>query len=169
MSTKTPPVAPPVRAMLQAMGARLRARRKALGVSAIAAAESAGISRVTWYRMEKGEPSVAGGTWASAAAVLGVTLMLGEQDADAPMRGGDGWLPARVRLEDYPQLRELAWHVHGAAELTPREALSIYERNARHLDESELEPGERALIEALDRLFAGTAADGDAEEMEHER
>src|SRR5690554_786870 len=149
MSTKTPPVAPPVRAMLQAMGARLRARRKALGVSAIAAAESAGISRVTWYRMEKGEPSVAGGTWASAAAVLGQTLALGEQDAAVAMEDRGGWLPARVRLEDYPQLRELAWHVHGAAELTPREALSIYERNARHLDESELEPGERALIEAL--------------------
>ena len=141
--------------MLKAMGTRLRARRKSLGVSAIAAAESAGISRVTWYRMEKGEPSVAGGAWASAAAVVGVALVLGEQEADAPMKGRDGWLPARVRLEDYPQLRALAWHVQGVSELTPRDALSIYERNARHLDESELEPGERALIEALRAAFPG--------------
>ena len=140
--------------MLQTMGARLRARRKAL-VSAVAAAESAGISRVTWYRMEKGEPSVAGGIWAAAASVLGVTLTLGEQDAHGPKEGREGWLPARIRLEDYPQLRELAWHVQGAAELTPREALSIYERNARHLDDSELEPREQALIEALRTAFSG--------------
>ena len=24
------------------------------------------------------------------------------------------WLPARVRLADYPQLKQLAWQVHGA-------------------------------------------------------
>lgn len=141
--------------MLQAMGAKLRARRKALGVSAIAAAESAGVSRVTWYRMEKGEPSVAGGIWASAAAVLGVVLVLDEPDSKAPMEGRDGWLPARIRMKDYPQLRELAWHVQDATELTPREALSIYERNARHLDDSELAPRERALIKALRTAFAG--------------
>src|SRR5690554_3292462 len=85
MSAKDSPLPPPARAMLQAMGARLRARRKALGVSAIAAAESAGISRVTWYRMEQGEPSVAGGIWASAAAVHGQTLALGKQDAAVAM------------------------------------------------------------------------------------
>lgn len=45
-----------------------------------------------------------------------------------------GWIPARIRLADYPQLRSLAWHVQGIDTLTPTEALDIYERNARHLD-----------------------------------
>ena len=140
--------------MLKDMGARLRARRKALGVSAIAAAESAGISRVTWYRLEKGEPSVAGGIWADAAAVLDMTLMLREHEPRALERGHEGWLPARVRLSDYPQLRALAWHVQGIDELSPREAFSIYQRNARHLEDSKLGPAERALIEALQTAFA---------------
>ena len=43
-------------ARLQDLGARIRARRKSLGVNATAAAESAGMSRVTLHRIEKGEP-----------------------------------------------------------------------------------------------------------------
>ena len=42
---------------LQELGAQIRARRKALGVSATAAAESAGMSRVTLHRIEKGAPT----------------------------------------------------------------------------------------------------------------
>jgi hypothetical protein len=45
-----------------------------------------------------------------------------------------GWIPARIHLADYPQLKQLAWQVHGTDELTPAEALSIYERNWRHVD-----------------------------------
>ena len=47
-----------------------------------------------------------------------------------------GWIPARIRLDDCPQLRELAWHVHGTPELTPREALDIYELAARGCEEA---------------------------------
>ncbi|MFZ7096648.1 helix-turn-helix transcriptional regulator [Luteimonas dalianensis] len=137
--------------MLQALGAQVRARRKALRVTATAAAESAGISRVTWYRIEKGEPSVAAGAYASAAAVLDLEWALA--DRNEPRTPGPdvaaGWLPVRIPLADYPQLRKLAWHAQGTDELTPREALSIYERNARHLDETELSTRERALIDAL--------------------
>lgn len=137
--------------MLQALGARVRTRRKALGVTATAAAESAGISRVTWYRIEKGEPSVAAGAYASAAAVLDLEWALADRnETPAPAPGvAGGWLPVRIPLAEYPQLRKLAWHVQGTEVLTPREALSIYERNARHLDEAELSPHERALIDAL--------------------
>jgi hypothetical protein len=39
--------------------------------------------------------------------------------------------------------------VHGTDELTPVEALSIYERNWRHVEEQTLEPRERDLIDAL--------------------
>jgi hypothetical protein len=39
--------------------------------------------------------------------------------------------------------------VHGTDELTPTEALGIYERNWRHLDESLLTQHEKELIEAL--------------------
>jgi hypothetical protein len=39
--------------------------------------------------------------------------------------------------------------VRGTDELTPREALGIYERNWRHLDEGLLTQCEKELIEAL--------------------
>ena len=60
-----------------------------------------------------------------------------------------GWIPARIHLADYPQLKQLAWQVHGTDELTPAEALSIYERNWRHVDVKALEPRERQLVDAL--------------------
>ncbi len=40
---------------LLTLGERLRAARKGQKVSATAAAESAGMSRVTWHRIERGE------------------------------------------------------------------------------------------------------------------
>ena len=61
----------------------------------------------------------------------------------------EGWIPARVRLAEYPALKQLAWQVQGTDFLTPREALSIYERNWRHLDEQALQDHERSLIDAL--------------------
>ncbi len=67
----------------------------------------------------------------------------------APGTNREGWIPARIHLADYPQLKQLAWQVHGTDELTPAEALSIYERNWRHVDANALEPRERQLIDAL--------------------
>lgn len=144
-----------VTAQLQALGARIRAQRKALGVSAAAAAEAAGISRVTLHRMEKGEPSVTIGAWGNVMAALGLVLQAQTRqqaaDGDAPARGHAGWIPARVRLSDYPQLQSLAWQVHGTDTLTPIEALDIYERNIRHLDVNAMSAEERALLDALRR------------------
>ena len=48
-----------------------------------------------------------------------------------------------------PQLKRLAWQVHGAETLRPAEALDIYERNWRHVDKAALQAHERALIDAL--------------------
>ena len=46
-------------AQLQALGEQVRARRKALRLSATVTAEAAGLSRVTLHRIEKGEPAKA--------------------------------------------------------------------------------------------------------------
>lgn len=156
-------------AQLQALGTQLRARRKALRVSSTAAAEAAGMSRVTLHRIEKGEPSVAGGAWAHAMAALGMTL-LARNAEDGEAAGGRAgpadlaeWIPVRVRLADYPQLKALAWQVHGTDALSPLEALGIYERNARHLDTAAMSPAEQALLQALRAgLGSGAAVVGQA-------
>jgi transcriptional regulator with XRE-family HTH domain len=139
------------KAQLHALGAQIRDRRKALRLSATVTAEAAGLSRVTLHRIEKGEPSVTMGAWCNAMAALGMGLQaqtgVQPQAVAAPDRAG--WIPARVALADYPQLRALAWQVHGTDTLTPAEALGIYERNARHLDMEAMPAHEKALLEAL--------------------
>jgi transcriptional regulator with XRE-family HTH domain len=141
---------------LQALGGQIRAQRKALGISATAAAEAAGLSRVTLHRIEKGEPAVTVGAWLNAMEALGLQLGLHRPADASPQAGFDrkGWVPARIALADYPQLRALAWQVHGTDTLTPAEALGIYERNARHLDAQALQPAERELIDALHTALA---------------
>lgn len=139
-------------AQLEALGAQIRARRKALHLSATVTAEAAGISRVTLHRIEKGEASVTMGAWCGALAALGMALQAyNVADARSPNEPLDrtGWIPARVVLADYPQLRALAWQVHGTDTLTPTEALDIYERNARHLDLQAMSADEQALLQAL--------------------
>ena len=63
--------------------------------------------------------------------------------------------PARIRLADYPQLKKLAWQLHGVAMLTPEDALGLYERNWRHVDTGALEPAESALVNALAQHLGG--------------
>ena len=151
-------------AQLQALGEQIRARRKALRVSSTAAAEAAGMSRVTLHRIEKGEPSVAGGAWANAMAALGMTLLARNTEdahtAAASPTDLTEWIPVRVRLADYPQLKALAWQVHGTDTLTPTEALGIYERNARHLDTAAMSVAEQALLQALRTGLGGGASVG---------
>ena len=53
MPAAAPPVAEAVAAKLTAIGRRIRAHRKRLGVSGTTAAEAAGMSRVTLYRIER--------------------------------------------------------------------------------------------------------------------
>ena len=121
------------------------------GLGLLVLPEAAGLSRVTLHRIEKGEPSVTMGAWCNAMAALGMGLQATPVAADTAKPAPDrtGWIPARVPLADYPQLRALAWQVHGTDTLTPAEALGIYERNARHLDMQAMSADEQALLQAL--------------------
>ena len=147
---------------LAVIGQQIRSRRKALKINATVAAEASGVSRVTLHRIERGEPSVTSGAYLNALTALGLDFGIIQPALTPPDATPQStpnpphWIPARVRLADYPQLKQLAWQVHGTDELTPAEALGIYERNARHLDAQALEPSERNLIDAL-RLALGNA------------
>ena len=164
MPAKSPPPSESSAAQLLSLGQQLRARRKALRVNSTATAEAAGMSRVTLHRIEKGEPSVAAGAWANAMAALGMTLLA--RNAEEARTAGEhaqpadltAWIPVRVRLADYPQLKALAWQVHGTDTLSPMEALGIYERNARHLDTAAMSPAEQALWQALRTGLGGGSA-----------
>lgn len=163
MPAKSPPVPSSVAEQLFALGSRIRQQRKALRVSATALAEAAGMSRVSVHRIEQGEPSVTMGAYLNVLAALGMTFSASDAATVAPPVKADdrtGWLPLRIRLGAYPQLKQLAWQVQGTDELTPREALGIYERNWRHVDELALSPDERGLIDALRQVFG--SADGSA-------
>lgn len=159
MPAISPQLADLTQAQLKRLGQQIRVQRKALRVSATAAAESAGMSRVTLHRIENGEPSVTMGAYINAIGVLGLELAvldpLKQPEVAPPADERQGWIPARVRLSDYPQLKQLAWQVHGTDELTPIEALNIYERNMRHVDIQALELRERQLIDALRTAFGG--------------
>lgn len=159
MPAPTPVIAEFVQARLKALGQQVRAHRKALRISAVNAAQAAGMSRVTLHRIENGEPSVTMGAYFNAMAALGLDFGLrlptaggAATKAQEPER--QDWIPARIRLDEYPQLKQLAWQVHGTDTLTPVEALNIYERNWRHLDLQAMPPHERQLVDAL-RLALG--------------
>lgn len=147
-----------------ALGRALRTRRKALHISMTAAAEAAGLSRVTWHRLEKGETGVAWGFVLAATAVVGLQLgwtQGGDLPEDQAMESHspEDWLPLNIRLDDYPGLRRLAWQMReGLEALTPREAWELYDRNGRHLDTDRLTPKEKALIGALHKVFDRTHA-----------
>lgn len=141
---------------LAKMGGVIRARRKTLGVNASTTAESAGISRVTLHRIEKGEPSVAMGAYLNVMAALGLSLPDAEALNAVITKNS---IPTKIKLDDYPQLRQLAWQIHGTEALTPLEARDIYERNWRHLDQNKLEDRERQLIHALQEGLGGDFPD----------
>ena len=151
MPAATPPVAPPDQERLARLGERLRAARKRQRVTTVAAAQAAGISRVTLHRIERGEPTVAIGAWVAAASALGLAFDL----PDATAAGQTSTLPKKIRLRDYPQLKKLAWQLHGVNEISPREALQLYERNWRHVDRPALSEDEAALIDTLSREIGG--------------
>ena len=156
------PAKPPITSSIAterliALGQQIRAHRKALRISATTAAEAAGMSRVTLHRIEKGEPSVTMGAYLNAMTALGLNFALvTNEEPINPAADREGWIPARIRLIDYPQLKQLAWQVQGADALSPKEACDIYERNWRHLDEQALTVSEQHLIDALQMAFGGS-------------
>lgn len=158
MPASAPPVPDAVATKLAALGQRIRDRRKALKVSAVTAAEAAGMSRVTLQRVERGEPSVTMGAYMSAATAVGLEFEVVEPRSRASGKGrapGKAPFPARIRIADYPQLKRLAWQLHGVTDVSPEAALGLYERNWRHIDVAALEPAERALVTGLVRQLGG--------------
>ena len=151
MSATGPPFAASDRKRLALLGERIRTARKRQGVTAVAAAQAAGISRVTLHRIERGEPTVAVGAWLAVATALGLTFDL----LDAKAMAGATKLPKKIRLRDFPQLKQLAWQLHGVEDIPPSVALDLYERNWRHLDRAALSASEAALIDALSRKLGG--------------
>lgn len=147
MPAQSPPLQPFAARVLDELGACIRQRRKSLRVSANTAAEAAGMSRVTLNRIERGEASVTMGAYANAMAALGVQIRIVDAPGAEPVNRVTPAAP--IRLADYPQLRQLAWHLPGTAELTPQEALGLYERNWRHIDQAAVGAHERALIDQL--------------------
>lgn len=144
------------------LGHALRTARQALGITVTAAAQAARISRVTWHRLEKGEQTVALGALSAAAGVLDLALVLVPLDAAGTPTppSPEDHLPLQIRLADYPQLRRLAWQVGDRQQvLTPREALGLYERNWRHVQQAALEPREQALLDALRQVFGAEFLD----------
>lgn len=151
MPAKAPPIPPAVATQLETLGRRIRTQRELQQVTATDAAEAAGMSRVTLHRVERGEPSVTMGAYLSAMAAVGLSLQVREPEILPAST-----LPAVVKLEDYPALKQLAWQLPGVIELSPAQALDLYERNWRHLDREGLTPHERRLIQALvDELGGG--------------
>jgi transcriptional regulator with XRE-family HTH domain len=157
MPSASPTLTPLGTDALVALGAKIKARRKALRIAAVAAAEAAGVSRVTLHRIEKGEPSVTIGAYLAACTALGLHFEVNANDQPQSATEVDhkGWIPSRVRIADYPVLQQLAWQVHGASELTPREALGIYQRNWRHVDSAKLSPHEQDLVDGLRQALEG--------------
>jgi transcriptional regulator with XRE-family HTH domain len=151
MTALAPAFVPTDQERLAHLGERLRAARKRQRVTTVAAAEAAGISRVTLHRIERGEPTVAIGAWVAAASALGLAFDLAEPNA----AGQPSKLPKKIRLRDYPQLKKLAWQLHGVDEISPRAALQLYERNWRHVDRPALSEDEAALIDTLSREIGG--------------
>lgn len=137
----SPDVSDDQQTALAVLGARLRDRRKALGVTMVACAEAAGVSRVTLHRIEQGNPSVTIGAYANVAAALGVHLVVPVLDA------AEG--PADVTVGDYPGLRGLAWQTDAGTVISETEALNLYERGWRRLDREALTDRERAFIQHL--------------------
>lgn len=142
------------------IGQLIMQHRKSFKITANAAAETAGISRVTLHRIEKGEPTVSMGAYLNVMSALDLNLHLSAKTdiGNTANAGSVGKLPVWVSLSDYPQLKELAWHVQGVDELSLVEAHSIYERNKRFLDTENLSDSEQELIELLGVAFEGVAS-----------
>lgn len=159
MPARNPALAQRTEDALAELGSELRQRRLALGVSAVTTAEAAGMSRVTLHRIEAGSPSVTIGAYANAAAALGLRLTFDEpqaqdrkpaRDVTAHQAGGK-----TVRVGDFPQLHAIAWQLRAETELSGLEALQLYERNWRHVDQAAMTDAERALVQQLADTHSG--------------
>ena len=134
---------------LQAIGKRIRGRRRQLGISAMATAAAAGMSRVTLHRIETGAASVTLGALMNVLDALDLSLGQLEDAEDDGAQAATTTRTETIELAAYPLLQKLAWHVQGTGTLSPAEAAGLYARQRRRLDLEPLQPNERQLIAAL--------------------
>lgn len=154
MPAKSPSLTPKPKQLLQDLGQKLRDSRKQLGISAISTAEASGISRVTLYRIEKGEESVAMGAYISVIFALGLELELrSAMKSNHQQKSGSQKLPTTIRIASYKQLKRLAWQLKDTQEITPKEALDLYEKNWRHVDHKKMDKKEHQFLEKLLAAF----------------
>lgn len=96
MKKKSEPLLPTLVRRLSALGERLRLARMRRKFSAETVAKRAGISRMTLYRAESGDPVVALGTYARVLAVL-------QLDADLDTLALDDALGRRLQDLGIPE------------------------------------------------------------------
>jgi hypothetical protein len=150
MPAKSPPLLPHLDKKLAELGHAILAQRQQLRISSVVTAESAGVSRMTLNRIEKGSPSVTLGAYLSVVSVLGLSIEITDSNAKLKInKKAEFKLPKKIRLANYPQLKKLAWQLKNTVEVSPQEALSLYERNWRHIDLKKIDKKERELIQAL--------------------
>ena len=112
------------------------------------------MSRVTLYRIERGEVSVAIGAYLSVIDALGLKLELTDPLAPKSDPGPHSHkLSQKVRIYDYPQLKKLAWQLKDTVKISPKEALELYERNWRHVNLKEMNAHEQEFLDALLAAF----------------
>ena len=154
MPAKSPFLTAKLEKTLRSLGQQIHDRRKLLGISASDTAEAAGLSRVTLHRIERGEASVAMGAYLNVVFALGLAIDLAEPQSSRRKRQAPARrIPSKIRIADYKQLKRLAWQLKGTQELSPQEALDLYERNWRHVDQKAMDARERKFLEDLLAAF----------------
>ena len=137
------------------IGIAIKQERKRLNVTAEALSGASGISRVTLHRIEKGEGGSSLNSYLAVVAALNLELTLTDTSkVGARKVDQEDSIPVIIRLDDYPELKKLSWHITGRDYLKPFEAHAMYERNVRHLDENDMTRAERLLMANLNRAFA---------------
>lgn len=126
-------------------GGQLRGVRRKVGLTQEQLAIRAGLTRQKVIDLEQGKPGVAMAMFFAVLNVLGMDLDLEKM----PQRG------PRIRLNEFPELRQLAWNRMDAEWIDEPEALALYERNWRHVDHEHMAPEEQALLDHLIKTHGG--------------
>lgn len=58
-----------------------------------------------------------------------------------------------IKIDDYPQLKLIAWNRPDGSLVEESEALALYERNWRFMDLAALDQNERSLIDRLVKTY----------------
>jgi DNA-binding XRE family transcriptional regulator len=133
---------------LAGLGQKILLQRKKLRVAAESVALTAGISRITLHRIEKGEPGVGMGAYMSVIIALGLSLSIQEGAPELNDLEKDNHLNA-IAIKNYPQLKLISWQLKDDAVLNAIEAKNMYERNQKYILLNEMTEQEKKLIKQL--------------------